>query len=89
MVFVYKMKSRSSDNIFYAKLFIQLFKTRKSLDDLYFFILTKKTNSFLQLNCRYSTANNFSQVVPWPIQDYRRTYSHWWPNVKLQKFPIW
>ena len=23
----------------------------------------KKTNSFLQLNCRYSKANNFSQVV--------------------------
>ena len=36
----------------------------------------QKTNSFLQLNCRYSKANNFSQVVPWPVQDYRRTYSH-------------
>ena len=47
------------------------------MDDLYFFILTKKkTNAFLQLNCRYSKANNFSQVVPWPVQDYRRMYSH-------------
>ena len=38
---------------------------------LYFFILTKK-HSFLQLNCRYSKANNFFQVVPWPVEDYRR-----------------
>ena len=41
-----------------------------------FLFWQKKTNSFLQLNCRYSKANNFSQVVPWPIQDYRRMYSH-------------
>ena len=41
------------------------------------FLLRQKTNSFLQLNCRYSKANNFSQVVPWPVQDYRRTYSHY------------
>ena len=45
------------------------------LDDLYFFIMIKK-NSFLQLNCRHSRANNFSQVVAWPVQDYRRMYSH-------------
>ena len=36
----------------------------------------KKTNSFLRLNCRYSKANNFSQVVPWPVQDNRNTYLH-------------
>ena len=41
-----------------------------------FLFWQKKTNSFLKLNCRYSKANNFSQVVPWPIKDYRRTYSH-------------
>ena len=67
------MKSRSSDNIIYAKLFIELCKTRQSLVDLYFFILTKKQTP-LQLNCRYSKANNFSQVVPWPVEDYHRTY---------------
>ena len=38
---------------------------KQSLDDLYFVILKK--NSFLQLNCRYSKANNFSQVLPWPL----------------------
>ena len=70
MVFVCKIKSRSSD-IIYPKLLIQLCKTRQSLDDLYFFILTKKTNFFLQLNCRYSKANKYSQVVQWPAQDYR------------------
>ena len=75
MVFVYKMKSRNSDNIIYEKLFILLCNTRQSLDDLFFFMLIKK-NFFLQLNCRYSKAKNFSQVVPWPAQDYRRTYSH-------------
>ena len=41
-----------------------------------FYFDKKKTNSFLQLNCKYSKANNFSQVVPWPVQDYRRTDSH-------------
>ena len=45
------------------------------MDDLYLFILTKK-NSFIQLNCRCSKANNSSQVVLWLVQDYRRTYSH-------------
>ena len=82
MMFVNEIKSRSSDKIIYAKLFIYLScNTRQSLDDLYFFILTKKQTPFYRdcryfLNCRYSKANNFSQVVLWPVQDYHRTYSH-------------
>ena len=40
------------------------------------FLFDKKRNSFLQLNCIYSKVNNFSQVVPWPVQDYCKTYLH-------------
>ena len=52
------------------------FVIRVNLGWFVLFYFDKKTNSFLQLNYRYSKANNFSQAVPWPVQDYRKTYSH-------------
>ena len=43
------------------------------------FLFWQKNKLFFTIHCRYSKANNVSQIVPWPIQVYRRTYSHF-PN---------